>query len=94
MGKPTRKSQKKQESSSSAKMVGEKPLFSVLEDAIAYSGHSEICGCADQFGHAAEWLIQLPPLYEGDVRRLLVGLNALWRQHAEITRAVQTGNLP
>ena len=89
MSKRPPKSQKKHVSSLSAKS-----LFEILEDAISYSGHSEVCGCSDKFGHVSQWLIQLPPLYEGDVRRLMAGLIALWRQHAETTRAVQTGNLP
>ena len=70
----------------------EKPLFSILEDVIAYSGHSEICGCLDLFSCASHWTIQLPPLYESDVRRLMAGLSAMWRQHAETTRKTQAGD--
>lgn len=89
MGKNPSKKAKPKSSSS----VPEKPLFSILEDAVAYSGHSEVCGCSDMFGHVSQWTIQLPPLYESDVRRLMAGLNALWRKHAETTRTVQTGQL-
>ena len=84
-----RPSKKAKPKSSSSEL--EKPLFSILEDAIAYSGHSEVCGCSDMFGHVSQWEIQLPPLYESDVRRLMAGLSALWRKHAETTRAVQAG---
>ena len=49
-----------------------RPLFSILEDAVAYTGHGEVCGCPDE-RKREYWPITLT-LSEAQVRWLILVL--------------------
>lgn len=62
-----------------------KPLYSKLEDAVKYQGHSEICGCWEtDTEHVKRWSIRLE-LLETEVRALMTLLNEQARRNTKRT---------